>query len=377
MKILQFGKFYPPHIGGIEKVMFDLTEGLNRRGVECDVLCSNKEPKYVEELDRGYSVIRTRSYGIYHSVSITPQIISKLRRVQDGYDIIHIHLPDPMAAAALYLGRPKAALVLHWHGDVIRQKLLLPIYRPFQTWMLKRSDAVLATSPNYIEGSSALAPYISKCHVVPIGVDISGIDVSTERVRQIRERFKGKRIVLSIGRLTPYKGYEYLIEAARHLGDDYVILIAGSGELEGLLSRRIRDLGLTGKVHMLGRVMHEDVGSYYEASDVFCLSSVSKNEAFGIVQVEAMLFGKPVVSTNVRGSGIVYANVDGETGLVVEPRDPRALADAIMRICGDQDLYRRLAAGGLKRAGDVFTMDNMLDSTLEVYERVLAAPRID
>jgi rhamnosyl/mannosyltransferase len=301
-------------------------------------------------------------------------MIGKLREVQGDYDIIHIHLPDPMAAAALYVDRPKAALVLHWHGDVIRQKLLLPIYRPFQTWMLKRSDAILATSPNYIEGSSALAPHRSKCHVVPIGVDVSDIDVSSERVREIKDRFKGKRIVLSIGRLTPYKGYDHLIEAARHLGDDYVILIAGSGELGTALSRRIRDLGLTGQVHMLGRVAHEDVGSYYEASDVFCLSSISKNEAFGIVQVEAMLFGKPVVSTNVRGSGIVYANIDGETGLVVEPGDPRALADAIMRICDDPELYRRLAAGGMKRAGEVFTVAHMLDSTLEVYRRVLAMP---
>jgi rhamnosyl/mannosyltransferase len=320
-------------------------------------------------------VIRTPSYGIFHSVSISPQIIARLREVQDGYDIIHMHLPDPMAAAALYLDRPKAALVLHWHGDVIRQKLLLPLYRPFQTFLLKRSDAILATSPNYIEGSRALAPYRSRCHVVPIGVDVSGIEVSHERVREIRERFKGKRIVLSIGRLTPYKGYEYLIEAARHLGEDYVILIAGSGELEKPLSRRIADLGLVDKVHMLGRVVHEDVGSYYEASDVFCLSSVSKNEAFGIVQVEAMFFGKPVVSTNVRGSGIVYANIDGETGLVVEPRDPWALAEAIKRICGDQDLYRRLADGGRRRAGEVFTVKHMLDATIEVYESVLAGPR--
>jgi rhamnosyl/mannosyltransferase len=355
--------------------MFDLTEGLNRREVECDVLCSNKEPRYVEERDRGYSVIRTRSYGIYHSVSMTPQIIGKLREVQNGYDIIHMHLPDPMAALALYLDRPKAALVLHWHGDVIRQKLMLPLYRPFQTFLLKRSDAILATSPTYIEGSSALAPYRPKCHVVPIGVDVSGIEVSPDKVKEIRERFKGKRIVLSIGRLTPYKGYEYLIEAARHLGEDYVILIAGSGQLEKPLLRRIKDLGLEAKVHMLGRVMHEDVGSYYEACDVFCLSSVSKNEAFGIVQVEAMLFGKPVVSTNVRGSGIVYANVDGETGLVVEPRVPRVLADAIVKLCGDPELYRRLAAGGRKRAQEVFTVDNMLDSTLAVYERVLALPR--
>jgi len=375
MKILQFGKFYPPHIGGIEKVMFDLTEGLNRRGIHCDVLCSNKEPKYIEDKSRGYSIIRTRSYGIYHSVSITPQIISKLRQVQDIYDVIHVHLPDPMAAVALFLCKPKAGIVLHWHGDVIRQRLLLPLYKPFQTWMLKRSDVIVATSPNYIEGSSTLAPYRARCHVVPIGVDISGISVLSGKVREIRERFKGKRIVFSIGRLTHYKGYEYLIEAAGYLGDDYVILIAGSGGLDKALTRRIRRLGLTGKVHMLGRVEYEDVGSYYEASDVFCLSSVSKNEGFGIVQVEAMLFGKPVVSTNIRGSGVMYANIDGETGLIVEPRDPQALAGAISRICSDPELYERLVAGGLKRASEVFTVDNMLNSTLEVYERVLATPR--
>jgi len=374
MKILQFGKFYPPHIGGIEKVMFDLTEGLNRRGIRCDVLCSNKEPKYSEERNRGYSIIRTRSYGIYHSVSVTPQMIGKLREVQDNYDIIHVHLPDPMAAVALFLCKPRVGIVLHWHGDVIRQRLLLPMYRPFQTWMLRRAEAVLATSPNYVDGSTSLAPFRSKCHVVPIGVDISGMSVSSGKVREIRERFKGKRIVLSIGRLTHYKGYEYLIEAGGHLGDDYVVLIVGSGGLDRELSRRIKDLGLTDKVHILGRVEHEELGSYYEASDVFCLSSVSKNEGFGIVQIEAMLFGKPVVSTNIQGSGVVYANVDDETGLVVEPRDPQALAGAISRICSDRDLYERLAAGGRRRAGEVFTLDNMLNSTIEVYGQVLATP---
>jgi rhamnosyl/mannosyltransferase len=371
MKVLQFGKFYPPHIGGIEKVMFDLTEGLNRRGIECDVLCSNKQSRYAEDTSRGYSVIRTPSYGIYHSVSLSPQMITRLRRVQGGYDIIHIHLPDPMAALALYIDRPEAALVLHWHGDVIRQRMMLPFYRPFQTYLLKRGKAILATSPNYIEGSESLAPFKAKCHVVPIGVDISGMQVSPGKVAGIKKRFGCKHIVFSMGRLTPYKGYEHLIDSAVYLGDDYVVLIAGSGALEKELSRRIRDRKLTGKVHMLGRIEDEDVGSYFEASDVFCLSSVSKNEAFGIVQVEAMLFRKPVVSTNIRGSGVTYANVDGETGLVVEPRDPRALADAVKRICGDPDLYRRLAEGGHRRASEIFTTDNMLDSTLEVYRQVL------
>jgi rhamnosyl/mannosyltransferase len=371
MRVLQFGKFYPPHIGGIEKVMFNITEGLNRRGIQCDVLCSNKECRYIEETDGGYSVTRTRTYGMLFSVSMTPQIIGKFRKIKDDYDIVHVHLPDPMAGLALLLSKPSAKVVLHWHSDIIRQRSLLRVYKPFQTWMLKRADAIIATSPNYMEGSPYLTPYRSKCHIVPIGVDISGMKVSQEKVTEIRQRFRGKTIVFSMGRLIHYKGYRYLIDAARHLGDEYVVLIAGSGALEGELRRQIDRSGLAEKVHMLGSVKFEDAGSYFEASDVFCLSSVTRNEAFGIVQIEAMLFRKPVVSTNIPGSGVLWANIDGETGLVVEPRDPEALAAGISRVARDQELYQRLVANGYRRASEMFTMDKMLDSTLKVYNSVM------
>lgn len=372
MRILQFGKFYPPHIGGIETVIFNITEGLNRRGVHCDVLCSNKERRLVEEVVAGYRVTRTSSLGVFFSASITPQMVGKLRQMQDAYDIIHVHLPDPMANLALFLARPSSKVILHWHNDVVRQKLLLKLYLPLQAWMLKRADAVITTSPNYIHGSPYLAPYRRKCHVVPIGVDRSALKVSPDAVQDIRDRYGGRRIVFSIGRLSHYKGYQYLIEAAPRLGDEYVVLIAGSGPLRKNLAKRIARLGLTGRVHLLGTLDCDDVGAYYEASDVYCLSSISRNEGFGIVQLEAMLHKKPVVSTDIPGSGVTWANLDGETGLVVEPGNPGALADAIMRICSDRDLYDRLGAKGFRRATEEFTMDRMLSATLEVYERVLA-----
>jgi glycosyltransferase involved in cell wall biosynthesis len=371
MRVLQFGKFYPPHIGGIEKVMFDITEGLNRRGIRCDVLCSNKERKYVEESLNGYQVVRTKSYGVFFSASITPQIVRKLKEMQGDYEIIHVHLPDPMANVALFLARPASKVILHWHNDVVRQKLLLTLYLPLQTWMLKRADAVITTSPNYIDGSPYLAGHKPKCHVVPIGVDRARMKVEPDTVAGIRERFRGKRIVFSMGRLSHYKGYRYLIDAAKHLSDEYVILIAGSGPLHGALSSRIAGEGLTEKVFLLGPVQYDDVGSYYEACDVYCLSSISRNEGFGIVQLEAMLFKKPVVSTRIPGSGVSWANLDGETGLVVEPKDPRALARALAAICSDRELYRKLGSNGFRRASEYFTMDRMLTSTIEVYEKVL------
>jgi rhamnosyl/mannosyltransferase len=370
MRVLQFGKFYPPYIGGIEKVMYDVTVGLNSRGIHCDVLCSNTARQYVEEDAGDYRIIRTASYGVFLSVSITPQILRKFREIQEHYDIIHMHLPNPVASMALLLARPRSKVVLHWHNDIIRQKFMLKFYRPLQAWMLRRADAIIATSPNYIEGSPYLADHRDKCYVVPIGVDKARLRASPGIVAGIRKRFAGKHIVFSIGRLTPYKGYRYLIDAAKYLDDDFVILIAGSGPLRTELSRQIAAQGLGGKVHLLGPVDYDDVGSYYEASDVYCLSSISRNEGFGIVQLEAMLFRKPVVSTAIEGSGVTWANLDGETGLVVPSEDARALAGAIVRICSDRGLAGRLGDNGFRRATEYFTMDRMLTSTLEVYRAV-------
>jgi glycosyltransferase involved in cell wall biosynthesis len=368
MKVLQFGKFYPPHVGGIERVIFDITEGLNARGVRCDVLCSNKCRRYSEEDERGYRVTRTRSHAILFSASISPQLASKLRKVEAGYDIIHVHLPDPMANLALLLARPRARVVLHWHNDVVRQRMLLRFYLPLQEWMLRRADAIIATSPNYIKGSPYLSRYEGKCSVVPVGVDRNRLVADDAVVAGIRERFSGKTIVFSIGRLSRYKGYNYLIEAAKALDERFVVLIAGLGPEEGRLRGQIAKAGLAGKVVMLGHVPQERIASYYRACDVFCLSSVSRNEGFGLVQIEAMLFEKPVVSTAIEGSGVTWANISGETGLVVEPRNPGALARAIERVCTDRDLYSKLACGGLRRASEEFTLEKMISGTVRVYQ---------
>jgi glycosyltransferase involved in cell wall biosynthesis len=373
MRVLQFGKFYPPDVGGIERIIFDITEGLNARGIPCDVLCSNCSRTYAEQTIKTYRVMRTASYGVLFSASITPGIVSKLKQVQSAYDIIHVHLPDPMANLALYVARPKAKLVLHWHNDVVRQRLLLKFYEPLQEWMLRRADAIIATSPNYIKGSDPLTRYEAKCRVVPNGVDRARLPAAPAKVGEIKRRFAGKRIVLGVGRLTGYKGFEYLVEAAKFLSDRYVVLIAGTGPTRRALSRQVTEAALGEKVFLLGRVPDDDLGSYYEACDVFCLSSVARNEGFGLVQIEAMLFGKPVVSTNVEGSGMPWVNVDGQTGLVVQPADAAALAGAVERICASPELYGSMSANALRRAREQFSTSRMVDRTIEVYAQVLGA----
>jgi rhamnosyl/mannosyltransferase len=367
MRVLQFGKFYPPAIGGVERVMFDITEGLNERGIRCDVLCSNRENKYVEETVGKYRVTRTRSYGTYAATSISPQMAFKLKERQGDYDIIHVHVPDPTATLALFMARPRSRVILHWHNDIVRQRFLLKLFLPFQTWLTRRADAIITTSPNYIVGSPFLARHRDKCHVAPIGVDKSSFFVSDQTASEIRKRYGDRRIVFTVGRLSQYKGYQYLVRAARLLSDQYVVLIGGTGPMEADLAVQIQREGLGDKVFLLGRIDHEDLGSYYEACDLFCLSSISRNEGFGIVQLEAMLFKKPVVSTNIKGSGVTWANLNGKTGLVVEPKDPTALAKAIERICSDRDLYNRFAREGFDRTTREFSKEKMLSAVIDVY----------
>ncbi|MDP3224808.1 MAG: glycosyltransferase, partial [Rubrivivax sp.] len=146
MKVLQISKFYPPVMGGIESVAWELTEGLNRAGVRADVLCSNQVPRMSHETAAsGYTITRAASMGMVLSTSIAPVMARVLRQVNAAYDVIHVHMPDPMAALAIWAAQPRGTVVVHWHSDVIRQRKTLKLYEPLQRWLLARADAIVAT----------------------------------------------------------------------------------------------------------------------------------------------------------------------------------------------------------------------------------------
>lgn len=368
MKILQIGKFYPIR-GGVEKVMYDLTEGISERGIRCDMLCASSDMENKEiELNPYGKVICCRSLMKLAATMISPSMISRLRRIQDGYDIIHIHHPDPMACIALFMSGYKGKVVLHWHSDIIKQKRLLRIYSPLQNWLIRRADLIIGTTPVYVENSPFLKDVQDKIEYLPIGV--RQVCPDTDRVKALRDRYPGKRIVYSLGRLVGYKGYEHLIKAAEYLPDDYVVLIGGEGPLKERLSRQIEKSDLSGKVFLLGRISDEDFSSYYGACDVFCLSSVSKTEAFAIVQVEAMSCRKPVVATEIPGSGVSWVNSNGISGLNVEPSDAHGLADAIQKICSSHEIYERYSEQAGKRYEACFTIEKMIDNCIIKYKKL-------
>lgn len=373
MKILQISKFFPPVRGGIESVAFELAEGLNLAGYPTDVLCANTSASTChEKAAAGYQVIRAASLGNVLSTSMSPMLALSTYRLVNRYDVVHVHMPNPMAALALWLARPKGTVVVHWHCDVVRQRVSLRLYEPLQRWMLQRADAIIATSQRYLEASEVLKPWHDKVQVIPIGVTDQLGRVQAHRVAAIRQRFNGKRLVFALGRMIYYKGFEVLIEAASKLPDDVVVVIGGEGHLMNDLQRLAAHHGVLDKVVLLGHIDGADVQNYFAACDVFCLPSTARSEAFGIVMVEAMAMGKPVVSADIAGSGVQWVNHIGVTGLGAPVRSAQGLAHALLELLDDGDMRRRLGAAARSRYLQEFRAQAMVDRTVALYDRLIA-----
>lgn len=372
MKILQIGKFYPI-IGGIEKVMYDLTSGMADHDVECDMLCANNDTTekklIIKELSRKNRIIICPTLKKLFSTMLSPRMISELKHRCNSYDIIHIHHPDPMAAVALYFSNYKGKVVLHWHSDIIKQAKLLKLYAPLQSWLVRRANTIVGTTPVYIANSTYLKDVQDKCTFLPIG--INDLKWSESEVERIRSQYPGKKIIFSLGRLVEYKGYQYLIESAKHLSDEYIILIGGAGPLRDSMQQQIDAENLNDKVKLLGRVSEEDLPNYFHAIDIYCLSSMMKTEAFAIVQVEAMSCCKPVVSTRIPGSGVPWVNAHQESGLTVEICSSKALSDAFKAILEDDNLYQKLAQGARKRYETMFRKEVMISKCLDIYRTTI------
>lgn len=368
MKILQLGKFYPIR-GGVEKVMYDLMMGLSELGVSCDMLCALSDGgSRIVRLNENARLIGCRTWVKLAATMISPDMILTLRRVCREYDVIHVHHPDPMACLALLLSGYKGKVVLHWHADIEKQKVLLRFYMPLQKWLLKRADVIVGTTPVYLAASPYLKSVQDKVCCLPIGVE--PVLPPVEEAAKIRSSYPGKKIIFSLGRLVAYKGFSYLVEAAQYLGDDYVVLIGGAGPLEAELKSQIQALGLEDKVKLLGRISDEEVVAHYGACTLFCMSSVFKTEAFGIVQIEAMSCGKPIVATRIPGSGVAWVNEHKVSGLNVEPMNAQQLAEAIVAIAENENVYKTYCEGAAQRYRELFTKQSMIANVQEIYSKL-------
>jgi len=372
MKVLQLGKFYPPAFGGIETVTQTLTEGLNAAGVPCDVLCASLSRRTSVHICDGYKVIRAGSLGTLFSVSMCPMLIVWLIRIHRAYDVIHVHLPNPLAALAIFLIRRRTRVVLHWHADVDPGKfrMLAELYAPLSRWLIRRATAVVGATHSHIEcsdysgemrGKSTVIPYPFQPHTAPLANAAAPHDDA---------EWAGRFIILAIGRLIYYKGFKYLVEAAGQLPDDCMVLIAGSGPLGADLAAQIAREGLQEKVRLMGPMAQSHLDALLARCDVFCFPSTFRGEMFGMAQVEAMSYGKPVVGTKIPRSGVHEVNIDGVTGISVPPMDAQAIARAILTLRGDSHLRAELGRAGKARVRTVYDMSVVIPQFVALFDQL-------
>lgn len=368
LKILEINKAYFPHVGGIESLVKQYSEELRPYGTEIVTLvCQSSRAASKKERINGVKVIRAGSFGTYFSCPISLSFLYYFRKLSQKADIVHINLPFPLADLGLLLSGFKGKVFVSWHSDIVKQKKILAFYKPLLNTLLKRADIIFTATEGHIDGSDFLPEYREKCRILPYGITPEDY-LSIRRKPILTEKLTDKNSVkvFFTGRLVYYKGVNVLLEAFENVSG-CELFIAGTGELEEKLQNYAVSEGLENKVHFLGFLPDEELKQAYADCDIFVLPSVAKSEAFGIVQLEAMVYGKPVINT-LLPSGVPHVSIHGETGLSVPPSDPTALAKAINRLAADKELREKLGKRAAERVREKFNEKDVIRRLYDYFK---------
>ena len=364
MRILQIGKYYPPSRGGMETVLRLMCEGLLDRGHEVTVLVSG--PGWKDRWEtivgprsgRAGRLLRTGTPVTVNGQPLSPGLPRLLAGVlrDDAPDLVQLHLPHPAACAAVLGALPRGAgagpaLCVWYHADITRQRLGARLVRPLVRACLDRADGVAVSTATLRDGSALLAPHRERVKVIPFGIDADGWAATTPTP---------EGPFLFVGRLVYYKGLRLLIEAVQRTPEARLVVV-GDGPLRRGLERQVREAGLVGRVRFAGELSEADLRREMGEARALVLPSDGEGETFGVVQLEAMAAGLPVISTRLP-TGVAEVNCDGETGRVVPPGDTAALAAALAEILAAPETARAWGEAGRERVGARFGRDTMLDA---------------
>lgn len=374
MRILHCGKFYPPHPGGMETFLHDLAQAQARAGHEVLVLAHGPSGRTGGAGKAGSPRIwLARASWTLSYAPLAPSLpwllVRALRRFRP--EVLHVHAPNPAAVWPLIFGRG-LPMALQWHADVEfppdRRPWppLLAAWRGLERRLLDRAGAVGVSSPAYLAASRFLAGHAGKCRCIPLGLGPERLaDPRPEALARAEALWPGPGVrVLAVGRLAHYKGFDVLLGAVGRCPGT-VLVLAGEGEEAAALADLRAGLGLQGRVTLAGAVPDDLLAALYATCDLFCLPSLDRSEAFGMVLLEAMRFARPCVVSDIPGSGPAW--VAGEAGLAVPPGDAPALALALATLAADPGLRESMGQAAQRRLAGEFTIEAVARRWEEVY----------
>ena len=371
MKILHISKYYFPFVGGVEQVARDCVNAL--KGHDNKVICFNHEKGDDTDIVDGVEVIRSGCQAKLSSQPIALGFGRALKKIMNEFqpEIVIFHYPNPFVAHSLLkFSSRNFKLILYWHLDIVKQKILKKFFHGQNKRLCDRADRIVATSPNYIEYSEYLPLYREKCTVIPNCVNTDRIFVN-ENVKkheeQIRSENEGKIILFAVGRHVPYKGMEYLIRASAYLDDRFRTFIGGTGPLTESLKKLAEG---DGKIKFTGKISDDELVAYMAACDIYCFPSITKNEAFGVSLAEAMYFGKPAVTFTIEGSGVNYVSLNGITGLEVENGNSEKYAEAIRLLADNEEMRLNYGRAAKIRVEHNFLLENFRENINNLIDKL-------
>lgn len=377
MRVLHLGKYYAPERGGIERYLQALAEWSVKQGDRVGVLVHQRAGQWrrAQEVINGVDVRRAGCLATPLYTPLSPgfpvELGRALREIQP--DVLHLHFPNPSSFAALATpAARRLPWIVHWQAEISpdspdwRLRTAYRAYRPFEQAVLARARAIVATSQSYLDASVPLAPWRAKTVVIPLGIDAAAAATPAPGLWPAQA---GMRL-LAVGRLSHYKGFDVLIEALAQV-PDATLLLVGRGECERALRALMHERGLDQRIAFAGDLDDNALASAYAAADAFVLPSLDRSESFGLVLLEAMRAGLPIVASAIGGSAVGTIVTDNETGLLVVPGDAQALSHAIERLSADKALRARFADAGQRRWRARYIIDASARQIRSVYRQVV------
>ena len=371
LRVLHVGKYLPPHPGGMERFLDDLIRAQAEQGLAPAAVFHRMRGGTGSQLQVPLYPVPVLGETMF--VPLSPGFPAALARAirEHRPHLLHLHVPNLSAFSALALpAARRLPWVLQWQADVPRDmphagvRALRRLYGLPERALLRRSRAVVLSTPHYLESSSVLQDFRARCRVIPLGMPDTALPPSRRPPDDRHLR------VLAVGRLTYYKGFEVLLRALARVPQAELDLIGG-GEGEAGLRALAVELGLGERLRLLGRVDDAALAQAYADCDVFCLPSLDRAESFGLVLLEAMRASRAVVASRITGSGVNHVVSEGETALQVPPGDVEALTAALARLAAEPALRERLGAAGRRRFEREFDIRRCAEQLETLYREVL------
>lgn len=361
-KVLIVNKMYSPDIGGVETVVKQYAEYLNKF-YDLTVLTASAHQRIKTNIEyiNGVKVIRCPSWGIYFSMPLSITLLLKLIFNRRKYDLIHFHEPYPIGSFMGLLPK-RCNYIVTWHSDIIKQKSLKGIIEYFQKKLCSKADLILSTSPNLTDFSNVLKDFKQKVRTLPLSINLYDYDSSLPKSEE--------EFLLYIGRLSYYKGINILLDAYQRSNSQFPLYIVGDGEqnIKDEINHFVK--ASDKKIVFINKYVSEKEKRFYLKNCRYLLfPSIFPSEAFGIVQLEAMVYSKPIINTDLP-TGVPWVSLDKKTGITTAVGDIEELSEAINTLSSD-DLVRLYGKNARERVEIKFSDEVVLKKLKGIYDKIL------